>query len=597
MGTCCSSPAVQVEASSTKDKTTTGVHALPATTNTKTGAEGLKELGFEFRLVACDKHRDSCESGNHGTPPTTATTSHRTESTTTPTTTTTSTTNSHSIQRSFRRIHHNDDDDDDDSVAENKNYDNNDSNIDLPTSCPNPASCLDCITRLFRINDNTMVTSDNRKTIIPGRMYNKVNEITHQMVIKWLEQEFGMQRKDLFCDPDTGEAVEALVSRLQDGNDHNNKETAETAPTLSQQTLPATLLVVTGRGFCRAGILSTRHTIESGVEVGSAMHPIVMALERKMEVVILDPNARGNIQGLDTLFRSLDSRVLAPYLQHRPIYILAHSAAGGYLVQYLLQQPATAATTTTTETNSSSQEPSSKPLLQPTTARNIKLKTPLITLKPPFYVTLPQIQAMVFTDSTHHLEWLSLQDRPDVTAFLQSPTCLYIRNTQDDFFAPCARNKQAGDPMINPSVAWIKRFGTIPTVYAGTPDHSLMCYTARHVIWNFMDQQRHLFGQDVVLEPKAEQKDDKGEDNAEEATQQQRHSAGEEQETAQEQHPDIYEESAAAILKQEPCSTEAEEEVCQEQHPQKYEQEGDDLLQKQQQPPPNDTTKQVEYRA
>jgi hypothetical protein len=52
-----------------------------------------------------------------------------------------------------------------------------------------------------------------------------------------------------------------------------------------------TLIIMAGKGKSRAGILSVKHLLMSGMEVGSASYHIEQALSRNWNVVCLDPNA------------------------------------------------------------------------------------------------------------------------------------------------------------------------------------------------------------------------------------------------------------------------------------------------------------------
>ena len=324
-------------------------------------------------------------------------------------------------------------------------------------------TCMDgCSFRLFRIHDSVMVTTENRKQIIPPKIYDSVARVAQETVLQSFETHLKLKELPVFTPTSSSSSpckvVHALVSQPPPPDPNTNPQNDSPA---------GTLLIINGRGVARAGILSTRHTIETGIEKGSAMFHIIKALERNMAVVCLDSNAQGPKQGLDTVCQSLASPALQPYLhrEHCPIYALCHSAAGGNFVLHLLQQ-----------------------CQQQQTQNNI-------------HIRLDQIQALVFTDSTHDLQWLSLQNNLHVTNFLQSPTCLYIRNNREhpgDTFGPNHKTKPAGEPFdcrdakhgMDRNQRWVQRFGSIRTVYAGTMDHSLMCWQSRHVIWDFFQSKR-----------------------------------------------------------------------------------------------------------
>ena len=388
MGSCCSVPRNN-DIDNNSKKTLNGTPPPPI----RKGAEGLLELGLEYRCLPCSKHVHQQASAT------------------------------------------------------------NDNSTDTTEHCkskPTPLlHCLDCSHRIYLLQENgndILVTTDNRKKHIPGRIYDPAAKAAQEEVVEWMKRDFGMKELPLFStNTDDSEkeckeaiVVNALVTTKQPHNDPNK----------------GTLIIMNGRGVARAGILSTRHTFESGVEKGSAAVHIHEARQRNMAVVCLDSNAQGSTKILESVCQSLDSPALVPYLRDTPLYFLCHSAAGGNLVQYLLR------TTTTSRTPSFS---------------------------------LDQIRALVFTDSTHDLQWLSLQKNPNMVAFLQSPTCLYIRNNREhvgDTFGPNHKHQAAGDPYnTSRDQHWKKRFGDIRTVYAGTTDHSLMCYQARHVIWEFFDSK------------------------------------------------------------------------------------------------------------
>lgn len=436
MGTCYSSLAVVSPKKELKSLSSPPT-LLQEQSSRRKGAEGLLDLGLEYRFQRCDQHKDEHQ------------------------------------QRTIVSYKPND-------------------------------VCCECSTRLFRIQDDIMITPENRKKFIQGKDYELVRQATYEFLLHILERDCHLKLINLFQHPDDNDndnqPVQALVSQYppspppvavaaqednNDNTDENNMNNKETA---------GTLLIITGRGICRAGVLSTRYLIEAGIETGSALFHIVQAIQRNMSIVCLDPNARGSTNGMDTVFRSLSSPVLAPYLQNQPLYILAHSAAGGYLVQYLVQQPPQVGNQNNTDkatapTLLKTQEDSDETLVTASTSTSS-----IPPIEPPYLVTIPQIQRLVFTDSTHNLQWLSLRQRDDVSQFLQSNLCLYIRNNREhpsDIFAFGNKHecKQTGEFFENKNSNWLKRFGNIPTVYAGTPDHSLMCYQARHVIWNFFDNK------------------------------------------------------------------------------------------------------------
>lgn len=281
-------------------------------------------------------------------------------------------------------------------------------------------------TRLFHKTTRTMISSDNRRTFISdGNFFDEVVQCCQQVAQERIQSVYGLEWMELFRID--GESIYALASP------NYIKKPASSNPIL---------MVFTGKGKSRAGILSVRELLISGLERGSAMYHIHQAIKRKWNVVVLDPNARGKMEGSRLIRQSLDH---LDWSGHAPVYILSHSAAGGYLVHYLLEGE-----------------------------HRLEL--------------LPRIQGLVFTDSTHSIQWTK-DDRP-VYDLLESPKVLYIRNCSEnpsDTFAN-HKNKKAGEHHEG-NHWWIRRFGSIQTVWAGTTDHAAMCWVARKVVWEFFDKR------------------------------------------------------------------------------------------------------------
>jgi hypothetical protein len=295
--------------------------------------------------------------------------------------------------------------------------------------------CEECVTRLFHLN--TVITVENRKSFIPdGSFFDEVARICQELTQERILKEYSMKFVTLQANENDdslnqSKRIEALVSYNYDDDD-NNKERP-------------TLLIITGKGKSRAGILSVKHLLVSGMEVGSTMFPIRQAQRRGWDVVILDPNAWGIRDGMEVIEQSLNILSRRPTNRRTtPISILAHSAAGGFLVRYLV-----------------------------TGERRQDL--------------LSRIQSIAFTDSTHRLAWA--RSEPIVHGLLQSPKCLYVRNNSlgSDFPHIAHKQPEAGRD-ADCDEWWRGRFGSLKTVWAGTEDHSLVFWTARHVIWTLFDQ-------------------------------------------------------------------------------------------------------------
>jgi len=215
-----------------------------------------------------------------------------------------------------------------------------------------------------------------------------------------------------------------------------------------------TLLIGTGKGKVRAGIFSRQHLITTGIEVSTALPLIREAKKRNMSIVILDPNARGDGEGMVTFTKSLNQLFHIDhcdgnnekqqhqklYLGNKSLYILAHSQGGAQLVRYLREK----------ETSS----------------------------------LIPKISALAFTDSTHSIQWV--KENPFLASLLTSTSSLYLKSSNvqydDDW-----ENHKAGD-QVETNKSWEHRFGNITTLWAGTKEHSLTNWVGRHCIWEHFDR-------------------------------------------------------------------------------------------------------------
>jgi hypothetical protein len=277
-------------------------------------------------------------------------------------------------------------------------------------------------TRLFHVDSGVMITQDNRKLLIPdGPIFDEVSSRCQEIAQERVQNIFRLHFVTLLRHE--GEPVQALVS-----------------PEYKDTHCPV-MVIIAGKGKSRAGVLSVKELLVSGVEQGSATFHIQQAQERGWAVILLDPNARGINEGMVLIRCSLDHLDW----NHRQVYVLAHSAAGGYLARYLLQSDQ---------------------------RREL----------------LSSIRACVFTDSTHNIQWTKKD--PMLFNFLQSHHVLYIRNCSEnpsDTFAS-HKHKQAGE-VHEGNLWWRHRFGNILTVWAGTTDHSAVCWVARNIIWDFYAQK------------------------------------------------------------------------------------------------------------
>jgi len=306
-----------------------------------------------------------------------------------------------------------------------------------------PKYCPDCFTRLFHIESNVLISEDNlNRFIANGSMYDEIARLCQEHAQEMMIEEGDLSWQTICDDCTKGNPVRAIVDK-----DHSKRP-------------GPILLVITGKGKVRAGIFSRRHILTNGIECSTALPMVREAKRRKMKVAILDPNARGDREGMLTFEASVralfghkewnrdgqspeghgphTSEHFNPYRHESPMYILAHSSAGGQLVRYLMDQA---------------------------------------------HHLLPQIAAIVFTDSTHNIQWTNKFE--SLQRLLESPSCVYLRSSNvrnDDNWEAC----KAGD-IVKTDAHWERRFGAILTLWAGTPEHSLTNWTSHHLIWSHFD--------------------------------------------------------------------------------------------------------------
>lgn len=302
--------------------------------------------------------------------------------------------------------------------------------------------CMECQTRLFYLSHEgkqivrTLIHGDNQKDFVPkGAKFKSVSPLCQQMVQRRLAHRYNL------CS-------------ISFTNDMLPPINALATPFYFKDPSSPLLIIIPGKGDTRAGIMSTKQIVLSGMEEGSAEFFLQQAYQyHNMAVLLLDPNARGTQSGMTCIEQSLTAvfgQRVADNVDssRRKIFILAHSAAGGYLVRYLLLGEC-----------------------------RLALRRNLC--------------AICFTDSTHNIQWASKEEydpqkETSLFQFLQSDRCLYIRNTSThhmDTFAN-SKDRKLGET-IPFDVHWQRRFGKIPTVWAGTTVHSLICWNARNVVWDF----------------------------------------------------------------------------------------------------------------
>jgi len=449
------------------------------------GEEGLTSIGFEYRLVPCDKHKILCTEGGIDTTTVydtgeeaTSETSSRSLSenpsiqSTSKTTDTIEVSENDSTDRSESLPLEQDPPDHDEQPIPSNEASSSDSLLSLLDDVPvpqfsadvheNKLFCPECATRLFHIRSDTMITEENRKSFIAdGDLYEEVTRLCQEYAQELMQQEGKLEWVTICNDESKGEPVRALVDHdnrlvLDKSGDECADSSKANSPQSSQdrngnRAIPV-LLIITGKGKVRAGIFSRQHLLTTGIEASTGLPMIREAKRRGMKVVVLDPNARGDRKGMVTFEQSI--RVLfghraAPSSEDQPptesdddstdhlLYVLAHSAAGAQLVRYLMDKTH----------------------------------------------DLSSIQAIAFTDSTHNIQWT--KKSPSLANLLESGSCLYFKSADQHRDADW-QHRKLGEA-VDTDKHWHHRYGKIKTLWAGTHEHALTNWVAHEHIWDHFD--------------------------------------------------------------------------------------------------------------
>ena len=312
------------------------------------------------------------------------------------------------------------------------------------------------MTRLFHIETNQMITSQNRRLFIAdGDMYDSIARLCQEYAQETMIKEGQMEWITLSETCNNDEPIRALVSQSLSEDDS----------VLDQK---PTLLIATGRGKVRAGVFSRQHIMISGLECSTALPVIRQANKRQMNVIMLDPNAHGERLGMITFEKSM-ARLFSrwesksnssssstssgcfqtsnrPPLARRDLFVLSHSQSGAQLANYLLE-------------------------------------------KSEHYV--PHIRAVAFTDATHNIQWA--KQKQDLRQLLESEKCVYFRCAKQQQQPQPNNNGDALEPLdsvgqpIETDENWQNRFGRIDTRCAGTAEHSLTNWFVLPHIWDHFD--------------------------------------------------------------------------------------------------------------
>lgn len=371
------------------------------------GSSGLKELGFEYRVVCCEDHNHS----NKDEEDVSLTTNEEEKKSEIDG----MVSGSSSSETMIMKVDGDGDGDGDTTrTSEGKGG----------------KLCHECCTRLFHIETDTAITEDNRLAFIAdNEMYEEITKLCQEVAQEQMETEGYLEWITICDDMSKGQPIRALVTRKDAPYlEHNNNRSR------------SSVLIATGNGKVRAGIFSRQHLLITNIEHSTALPIVREATRRGMSIVLLDPNARGDRHAMHAFEQSLN--ILADkdmQTDDNPLYVLAHSAAGAQLVQCLNKKQ-------------------NKPLLQ-------------------------RIKAIAFTDSTHNIQWT--KNNQHLSSLLQSNNCLYFKSSnphRDDDW-----DKTIAGGNVDTDQFWEHRFGKIRTLWAGTHEHSLTNYFARHHIWDHFD--------------------------------------------------------------------------------------------------------------
>eukprot|EP00557_Chaetoceros_sp_GSL56_P000219 CAMPEP_0176501888 /NCGR_PEP_ID=MMETSP0200_2-20121128/14439_1 /TAXON_ID=947934 /ORGANISM="Chaetoceros sp., Strain GSL56" /LENGTH=379 /DNA_ID=CAMNT_0017900881 /DNA_START=218 /DNA_END=1357 /DNA_ORIENTATION=- len=348
-------------------------------------------------------------------------------------------------------------------------------------------------TRLLHVSTDTFITKQNREMYIAdGEMYEEVVRMCQEYAQDLMMEEASLHWVSVCEEKEKGNPIRVLVdknyplhSRGKGRGEVSLSPEAETGATSHDDVCHVgedlgadanegiccdreTLIITTGKGKVRAGIFSRQHLLVSSIEASTALAMVRDAKRRNMSIAILDPNARGDRYGMATYQQSMEvlfgshseSAQMTSSMDTKDIqtsksvstttngnlYILAHSASGSQLARYLLL-----------------------------TADG-------------GHQFFSRIKSIAFTDSNHSIQWLKTHSH--ISSFFQSSATLYVRSSiqwRDDGWE---RHKCGDIVDTSRDENWLHRFGNVPTIWAGTTDHSLTNYTSHSLIWEHFDKCR-----------------------------------------------------------------------------------------------------------
>lgn len=279
------------------------------------GDDGLKALGFEYRLLLCDEHKDdssdevvsSDEIDEEATRDTTAKELML------------------AMKEESQQLHPVKDSDvqsmdgsESDSSSRRRSLRDLES-FNQHFEQQSRTFCNLCSHRLFHRATGAMVAPDNRQNVIAdGKMYERACELSQESAQDMMIREGDLEWLEI--DGKKEPPLRVLVS----------KHRARNTPIF---------VACTGRGKVRAGIFSRYHLLCSGLEMATAVPLVREAKKRGLCIAIVDPNVHGEAQGFITFRKTMDFVTDKCFKENQKLIYLCHSASGGHMARHLLDAP------------------------------------------------------------------------------------------------------------------------------------------------------------------------------------------------------------------------------------------------------------------
>ena len=312
-----------------------------------------------------------------------------------------------------------------------------------------------CAHKLFHIPSNTLVTEKNHQTFIAhGRMYNETSRLCMEYAQDLMIVEGNLEWVPVCYQRN----IRALVSTSIRSNSDGGQ--------IRRRKMKPTLVIITGKGKVGAGIFSRRLSMTQGVEPATALSFVQEAVQRDMDIIVLDPNIDNNqdkINAMEVVATSLEQLCFqntesddSVDNNDAGIYVLAHSMAGSQLVRFLL--------------NKANDKEEGGTIKSSLSATDLLERY------------LDKIKAVVFTDSNHNINWITKY--PCLVHYFTGPQTIYFKS-----------HKIHDEPKLlgeshDECQSWKHRFGSITTLWAGTNEHALTNFATRFRIWDHFDSFR-----------------------------------------------------------------------------------------------------------